>query len=169
MLNLSLIRHAKSDWINYESDDFSRKISSKGIIKTKKIGLLLKKKGIFFNEILCSPSVRTKQTMEIILTYLDSTPPSSYLDELYHISNKDIFDTVMLYAKKKNILVISHEPLLSTSIESFFYGVDNSNFDRAVEKFSTSSFFNVSFNCENWPEIGRSVAEINFFVRPNDL
>ena len=76
MLNLSLIRHAKSDWINYESDDFSRKISSKGIIKTKKIGLLLKKKGIFFNEILCSPSVRTKETMEIILTYLDS---SAYL------------------------------------------------------------------------------------------
>ena len=36
MLNLSLIRHAKSDWTNFDVDDMSRPISSKGKKKLKK-------------------------------------------------------------------------------------------------------------------------------------
>ena len=45
MLNLSLIRHAKTDLDNSIHDDMSRPISLKGIKKTKKIcGLLTKKK-----------------------------------------------------------------------------------------------------------------------------
>ena len=37
MLNLSLIRHAKSDWTNFDGDDMSRPISLKGKKKTEKI------------------------------------------------------------------------------------------------------------------------------------
>ena len=37
MLNLSLIRHAKSDWSNYDGDDMARPISAKGVKKTKSI------------------------------------------------------------------------------------------------------------------------------------
>ena len=37
MLNLSLIRHAKSDWpTKYNCNDFDRKISDTGIKKTQK-------------------------------------------------------------------------------------------------------------------------------------
>ena len=37
MLNLSLIRHAKSDWpTKYNGNDFDRKISDTGIKKHKK-------------------------------------------------------------------------------------------------------------------------------------
>ena len=42
MLNLSLIRHAKSDWSNYDGDDMARPISSKGVKKTKSILKFLK-------------------------------------------------------------------------------------------------------------------------------
>ena len=44
MLNLSLIRHAKSDWSNYDGNDMARPISSKGIKKTKKILKFLEEK-----------------------------------------------------------------------------------------------------------------------------
>ena len=36
MLNLSLIRHAKSDWSNFDGDDMSRPISMKGKKKNRK-------------------------------------------------------------------------------------------------------------------------------------
>ena len=42
MLNLSLIRHAKSDWSNYDGNDMARPISAKGVKKTKKILKFLK-------------------------------------------------------------------------------------------------------------------------------
>ena len=44
MLNLSLIRHAKSDWSNYDGDDMARPISAKGVKKTKSILKFLEKK-----------------------------------------------------------------------------------------------------------------------------
>ena len=76
-----------------------------------------------------------------------------FIDDLYHASGKDIFDTVMICATKKKVLVVSHEPLLSMSIENFFRGSNNKNFLNAIEKFNTSAFFNVSFECKNWYEI----------------
>ena len=53
MLNLSLIRHAKTGLDNSIHDDMSRPISLQGIGKTKKICEFLKKKKISFNEVLC--------------------------------------------------------------------------------------------------------------------
>ena len=73
----------------------------------------------------------------------------------------------MLYAQKK-CLVISHEPLLSCSIESFFSDYKNPHFVRATEKYSTSSLFDVSFRCQNWFEIDKEIT-LNFFEKPDDL
>ena len=62
MLNLSLIRHAKSDWENFDGDDMSRSISVTGIRKTEKISNFLREKEMTFDERFCSPSRRTKET-----------------------------------------------------------------------------------------------------------
>ena len=40
---------------------------------------------------------------------------------------------------------------------------------RATQKYSTSSLFDVSFKCNDWFEINREIATINFFKKPNDL
>ena len=101
MLNLSLIRHAKSDWNYGIHDDMSRPISLKGIKKTKKICGLITEKKIIFDEVFCSPSKRTKDTLDIIVKNLPCQPSVNYLENLYHTSSFDIFDTVMLEAKKK--------------------------------------------------------------------
>ena len=122
MLHLSLIRHAKTDLSSFDGDDMSRPISSEGIKKTEKILKFLEKKEeeILFEEIFCSPSRRTKETLELFLDKLTSDSKVCYFEELYHSSGINIFDTVMLRAEKKRVLVLSHEPLLSTSIENFF-------------------------------------------------
>ena len=75
----------------------------------------------------------------------------------------------MLNAQKKRCLIVSHEPLLSNSIELFFNDYNNKDFLRAIEKFSTSSLFNASFKCDNWYEICADIAKINFFKKPKDL
>ncbi len=103
MLNLSLIRHAKSDWDYGIHDDMNRPVSLKGINKTKKICVFLKKKKIIFNEAFCSPSKRTRDTLDIIVKNLPRQVSIHYLENLYHTSSIDIFDTVMLEAKKKRI------------------------------------------------------------------
>ena len=61
MLNVTFLRHAKSEWSSFDGDDFNRDISETGIEKTKKIGSFLRNEKIVFDEVLCSPSLRTKK------------------------------------------------------------------------------------------------------------
>ena len=75
----------------------------------------------------------------------------------------------MLNAKKQKVLIVSHEPLLSCSIDNFFNGSENKHFFNAVEEYTTSAIFNVSFKCKEWTEIEKSKAIINFYVKPKDL
>ena len=51
MLNVTFLRHAKSEWSNFDGDDFNRDISETGIEKTKKIGSFLRNEKIVFDEV----------------------------------------------------------------------------------------------------------------------
>ena len=171
MLNLSLIRHAKSDWSNYDGDDMARPISAKGVKKTKSILKFLekRKKKILFKEIFCSPSKRTRETLDLLLEKISNNPKIHFLDDLYYSSGVDIFRTVRLHASKNKVLVVSHEPLLSDSIGNFFIGSQNKNYLKAKEDYTTSAFFNVSFSCSDWDKIRKSNSRINFYIKPKDL
>ena len=170
MLNLSLIRHAKSDWSNYDGNDMARPISSKGIKKTKKIlKFLEEKKKILFKEIFCSPSRRTKETLDLLLENISNKPKIFFLEDLYYSSGVDIFRTVAMHAKKNKVLVVSHEPLLSDSITNFFIGSQNKHYLKAKAEYTTSAFFNVSFKCSDWDKIRKSNSSINFYIKPKDL
>ena len=116
MLNVTFLRHAKSEWGNFDGDDLNRDISEIGIEKTKKIGSFLRNEKIVFDEVLCSPSLRTKKTLAIVSVFFLNKPKVRYIKDLYYTSGKNLFDILMLNAQKKRCLIVSHEPLLSTSI-----------------------------------------------------
>ena len=71
MLTLYLLRHAKSDWDSLDGNDFNRDINEIGIKKTEVIGNYINEKKLDINEILSSPSLRTKRTLEIISKFLE--------------------------------------------------------------------------------------------------
>ena len=169
MLNVIFLRHAKSNFNSFNGDDFMRDISQNGIQKTKKVGGYLRNKNISFDEVLCSPSLRTKKTLDLISTFFKNKPEIKFLEDLYHKSGKNLFEVLMLNAQRKKCLVVSHEPLISHSIETFLNDYENLDFIRATKRFSTSSRFSVSFECQKWYEINKDIAKINFFKKPKDL
>ncbi len=169
MLDLFLLRHAKSDWNSYDGSDFSRDINSIGIEKTKIIGDYLKKKKIRIQEVLCSPSIRTKKTLEIILEFFEEDPIINFVDNLYNFPDLGIFQTVIKEAKKRSVMVISHEPGLSESIEDLTNNLGDKDCQRAMLKFPTSSIFHIKFNSKSWQEISKSNSTVVSFVTPRDL
>jgi len=169
VLELFLMRHAKSDWSSFDRDDFNRKINSKGVMRTKIIGNYIKREKIKIDQILCSPSKRTKKTLEIIKKFIRNKPIISFVDDLYHLSHKSIFDIVLEQGLEKSVLVISHEPKLSESLYDFTNDDSNKLFLSATNKFPTSGLFNLKFKSASWQEISRMKSEIVFFVRPLDL
>ena len=75
----------------------------------------------------------------------------------------------MLEAKKKRVLIVSHQPLLSNSIENFFIDSQNKHYLNAITSYPTSALFNVSFECEEWYQISKCNSVFNFFIKPSEL
>ena len=75
----------------------------------------------------------------------------------------------MVEATMQRCLIISHEPLLSNSIESFFKSMENKDLKNAINDYSTSALFSVKFKCREWYEINKECVKIKFFRRPRDF
>ena len=117
----------------------------------------------------CSPSKRTRDTLDIIVKPLVNEPSIYFSKNLYHTSTINIFDTVMLEATKQKVLIVSHQPLLSNSIDNFFTRCKNKHYFNALTSYSTSALFNVSFKCEEWHQISEANAVLNFFIKPSEI
>ena len=169
MLNLFLLRHAKSNWETSDGSDREREINSEGEKKTKKIVNYIFEKKIIINQILCSPAKRTLQTSQIIMKSQNKKPSFKIIDSLYHSSKTSIFESVLLEAKEKSTMIISHEPILSESIGDFSSDYQNKHYKEANEYFPTSGLFQINFKASYWQEIDKYNSEIISFIKPNDL
>ena len=112
MKQLFLIRHAKSSWANSSDSDFARPLNERGKLDGEKMAVLFSKKKIKVDLILCSASLRTRQTASYFSEALGLKENYiSYLDELYHASSETIYETI---SKIKNeysaVIIICHNP-----------------------------------------------------------
>ena len=101
MLNVTFIRHAKSEWKSFDGNDFNRDISEIGMEKTKKIGSFLKKKKLFLTKCYVHLPLEREKTLDILSPFFSNKPKVKYIEDLYHTSGKNLFDLLMLNAKKK--------------------------------------------------------------------
>lgn len=169
MIKLFLLRHAKSDWQSFDTDDFNRDIIERGIKKTIKIGKLLNKNNTDIFKILCSPALRTKKTKDIIIDFLVHKPIVEYNSELYHESGANLLDILKAQKEEKSILIIGHEPMLSNLVISISEDYENKHFQNASRNYVTSALFCVDFYTKSWSKISKKNSRINYFIRPNDL
>ena len=114
-MNLYLLRHAKSSWESYE-DDHERVLSDRGRRDAFTLGKYLRKNNINFENILCSTSHRTRETISII----NAASPNlvdeiNYLDSLYHATSNKIKDIIQSYSNK-SLLIVGHNPGISELI-----------------------------------------------------
>ena len=140
-----LLRHAKSSWINSTYiDDFDRHLSSKGIKTAKIVGRslhnLMKKKVIDLPDvILSSPSIRTKETLHILLQEWLRSSGSNSGAAMDEIERKTRFNMVwydLSFGGYFNELI----SILGGGIEDSRDGRDdNKKLDNVDEKSSTSS------------------------------
>jgi phosphohistidine phosphatase len=102
-------------------DDSLRPLTAEGIKKTRRASLGMRALGLKFDAVLSSPYLRARQTAEIAAgnykikikkIYITNNllPPASIENLLKEIHNH--------FPKSKNILLVGHEPHLSTMISS---------------------------------------------------
>lgn len=145
---LLLLRHAKSSWDNPSLDDFDRPLNDRGRKSAKRVGRHIRKQGLTFDIVLCSKSVRTKQTAELAFSEWQPPPEICERDDLYHATPDEIRRIVgQVSEPATSVLVIGHNPGFEELL---------SQLTGAFEPFPTAALARVELDLDDWSQLRAS-------------
>jgi phosphohistidine phosphatase len=114
MKHLLLIRHAKSDWDVNKYPDFARPLNKRGIKEALDASESLKKLVLKSDIVLCSPSVRTVQTLSLITSKnLTEIPQVKLVPEIYLAGKMMLKNIVDMHQQHDIVCLIGHNDGIS--------------------------------------------------------
>src|SRR5215471_14795586 len=121
-----LLRHAHAEALKAGQTDAERPLDRRGIDEAKAAGRWLRKHAALPARILCSPSVRTQQTLQEALGDVASTSEP----RIYEASAGELIALIDDNADAKRLMLVGHNPgfetlvaLLATGQSGDFRGV----------------------------------------------
>ena len=110
---LLLLRHAKAEHPENVADH-ERPLSLVGRRQSSHVGAALAAARLVPDLVLCSSSLRTRQTWEIARGTLGADPPVEYSEDVYSAGTRALVDLVREVDESvRTLLVVGHEPTVS--------------------------------------------------------
>jgi len=110
---LVLLRHAKAEH-GGDLADHLRPLSLVGRRQATGVGTTLRTAGVVPELVLCSSSVRTRQTWDLVRSSLGAQPTVEISDTLYSAGVRALLEVVRTVpAEVRTVLVVGHEPTVS--------------------------------------------------------
>lgn len=163
---LLLLRHAKSSWDDPSLPDRDRPLSKRGRSAAERMGRFLREHDLIPDVVLCSSSVRTRETLERLgLRGVEATIE----DRLYGAGGEELLARIGEAPHEVGSLaVIGHNPGMQELAVELASGDAGSDADRLRAKFPTGAL--AAFEVDGaWSELGASAATLRSFVVPKEL
>ena len=111
MIELMLMRHAKSDWHNNVSDH-ARPLNSRGFADALRMNKHLLQLNLIPDKVIASNSLRTQQTAEILITGMKLAETQIGFEQSLYLANRQtLTNTIRHYAhKNQRLLILAHNP-----------------------------------------------------------
>lgn len=170
MKRLCLLRHAKSDWSDPASDDFSRPLNARGEVAADFMADYIARSPYRPDYVLCSTAKRASQTCAPLATSLDNVPVT-YVDALYHAMP----DALLALIHKApddaaTLLVVAHNPGLVLLAMALARDPEDEVALRVANGVPTGGFIVFEFSeAKSWRDLSEGQGETVFFGRPRDL
>ena len=164
MKRLHLLRHAKSSWDEPKLADRERPLAPRGRKASKVIAGHLRDEGIAPDLVLCSPSKRTRQTLQRL--ELDAAVVR-FEDELYAASAGELLAVLNgIGDDVGSAMLIGHNP----GIQDLALQLAGSGSDASAmrAKFPTAALATLAFS-GSWRELAPGGASLVAFVKPKQL
>ena len=170
MLTLSLLRHAKSSWDNPGIQDFDRPLNDRGREAAPRMGAFMAGNGIVPELILCSPSVRTRQTLELVLPHFAPAPTVAYEDAIYLGAPSVFLRRVRkVEAKVTHVMIVAHDPGLHHLATDLSGSGDSDLLDLLAKKFPTAGLAVIVFDGKAWSKVRSGAGRLQVFMAPKRL
>jgi len=163
MKKLVILRHAKSSWDDVAIIDYDRKLNQRGLNDAKKIGDYLYTQLGTPDLIISSPSIRTRETSELIaLSLFYPQNKIQFVKSLYEASLSDYIKVLHdLKDDTKTVVIVGHNPSVS-AVANYL----NRSF---IEIMPTASLVCFGINIDSWKLLDENDAELAFFVTPKTI
>ena len=169
MKTLWLLRHAKANRGEGLADR-DRPLAGRGRDAAERVGRHLAARGARFDLVLCSPSRRTRETLELVAKALDREPVALDFDEaLYLASARDLRACVAQTPHDvSSLLLVGHNPGMAELALALAVRGDRSAREALRRKFPTGALAEFRVSAPSWSRFERG-CELASFVIPKLL
>lgn len=160
MKTLYLLRHAKSSWKDASLADFERPLKGRGRDAAEQMGRFLASKKVNISTLISSPSVRTRETIEILLRHARLEVEPLFDQRIYEASLATLLQiTSEIPADNKTAMLVGHNPGMEELLAYLTH---------ETKHMPTCTLARISLNV-SWKEVGRGTGKLEWFVTPKDL
>ncbi len=163
---LVLLRHAKAEH-GMSVADHERPLTPRGRRQSGQVGTDMRAAGIVPDVVLCSSSVRTRQTWDLLRATLRADPEVAFADELYGAGVEQAIAAIREVDEAAGtVLVVGHEPVMSATATALAgLGSDEATYGRVRLGVPTAAWTVLSL-VGPWAELTRGGARLERLFVP---
>lgn len=169
MKTLWLLRHAKASAGHDGMADRDRPLSARGREGAQRIGRHLAARGVRPDLVLCSPSLRTRETIERVAKELGGALAIEFEEELYLASDRDLRERIASAPDDVgSLMLVGHNPGFEQIAQELAVSGDARALAALREKFPTGALAEFSAPAQRWRQFARG-CELVTFVTPKSI
>ncbi len=142
-MKLHILRHADTENFSFSGQDIDRSLLPEGRVRAEKMGIFLNEKLSRKIAVYTSPSVRTKETAEIIQSKFEFRN-IQFKNELYHANLSQLLAFIEELPNQEPVLLIGHNDGISDLVH--YLTGENIHLD-------TCQYVCIELNGVNWLEV----------------
>jgi phosphohistidine phosphatase len=171
MLNLMLLRHAKSSLAEAGQEDSDRPLSPRGQHAATAVGRYMASHNLVPQLVLCSPARRTRETWSLVAGELKAFPAILFVEEIYNFGDgKALMDCLRQKAGAvQSVLLVGHNPSIGRLAQILVGEGDKKLRERLEKKYPTAALAVISFDLDNWRSLTAGAGTLLRFVIPKDI
>jgi phosphohistidine phosphatase len=169
MSELYLMRHAKAVPQAENMRDTDRPLEERGRVGARAVAKWLKRQKIAPDLVLCSPSARTRETLDLIAESFPRAPEIAYEPGLYLASAERLLERIRdIPDSVEHVLILGHNPGLHELAQGLADSTVGPLADRLATNLATAGLVRFEVNIE-WAALRRRAARLVALVTPKDL
>jgi phosphohistidine phosphatase len=171
---LIFLRHAKAVPASPDLEDRDRRLADRGRSDAIRMGQFLKEEGYVPELALCSPALRTRETLDLVIPQFSAAPPVRPMPELYLARWLTIVNLVRQVRDKcDTLLLVGHNPGLEEAVKKLARPPGDTKTRKLHQlleaEYPTAAVAVLEFDVQMWGAAERGDGELLSFVRPRDL
>jgi len=163
-----LLRHGKSSWSDATLSDVDRPLTPRGERASRRIAKYLRRERIHPTLVLCSPSLRTRQTLGAITPSLGKNCTIELVPALYAASEPELLERLRaLPESAASVMLIGHNPGLQQL--ALILASPGTARAKLEQKFPTGALATLAVSSDSWAALRPGEAKLIDYVIPRQL